>query len=45
MERSSYIHNALHDRCHRIGVEGARIARRCGDEMVLVEQLARMEIS
>ena len=37
MGGTCYIHNALRGTCGAIGVEHARIARKCGDEIVLVE--------
>ena len=37
MGGSCYIHDSLQGTCGGIGVEDARIARKCGDEIVLVE--------
>ena len=37
MGGSCYTHDAMRGRCGGIGVEDARIARKCGDEIVLVE--------
>ena len=34
---SCYINNALRGTCSAIGVEDARIARKCGDQIILVE--------